>query len=58
MAAKVWTSVFWTVGVCCVVSVAGGAAPVGRSVTITVPERGGAGRSGEYVNFGVPIPET
>ena len=32
------------------------AAPAERSVTITVPERAGAARTGEYVSFGVPIP--
>ncbi|MCP4375917.1 MAG: hypothetical protein GY794_07060, partial [bacterium] len=55
MRAKVKTTVFLAVLICCVVPVAADAA-VGRSVTITVPERGGASRSGEYVNFGVPIP--
>ena len=32
------------------------AAPAKRSVTITVPERAGAARTGEYASFGVPIP--
>jgi len=56
MAAKVQIAVFWTVMVGCMVPAVTGAV-VGRSVMITVPERGGAARTGEYVNFGVPIPK-
>ena len=55
MAAKLQIAVFWTVLVGCMVPAAAGA-PLGRSVTITVPERGAAARRGEYVNFGAPIP--
>ena len=57
MAARVQTIVFWTILVGCIVSPAVEGA-VGRSVTITVPERSGAARTGEYVSFGVPIPRT
>ena len=55
MAAKISSVVFWTVLVGCIIPAAVDGA-VGRSVAITVPERGGAGRTGQYASFGVPIP--
>ncbi|MDP6545958.1 MAG: hypothetical protein QGH60_18415 [Phycisphaerae bacterium] len=55
MATKVQSAILWTVLVGCIVPGAVYGA-IARSVTITVPERGGAARTGEYVNFGVPIP--